>query len=103
MSVGNLPPLLAGNDERIPLGELGRFKGITVDIFWFDTDHHNVPHIHAEYGEYKASVSLSGDILTGGFPAKQLRELRAWLVLYEDELQIAWDKAAKGENPGKIG
>jgi hypothetical protein len=35
-------------------------------------------------------------------PAKQLKLLRAWITLREDELQDAWSKAVRGENPGKI-
>jgi hypothetical protein len=35
------------------MGELARFKGLIVDIYWFDNDQHKTPHIHAEYGETK--------------------------------------------------
>jgi hypothetical protein len=84
------------------MGELARFKGITIDIYWFDNDSHQKPHIHAEYGGHKVSISLDGEVLAGSFPAKQLKLLRAWMVLYEDELNIAWAKAIRGENPGRI-
>jgi hypothetical protein len=84
------------------MGELARFKGLTVDIYWFDDDQHSKPHVHAEYGNDKISIGIDGEVLAGSLPAKQLKQLKAWLTIYEDDLYEAWNKAVKGENPGKI-
>ncbi|MEG2570970.1 MAG: DUF4160 domain-containing protein, partial [Clostridia bacterium] len=38
--------------------ELSRFFGIVIKLLFDDNQQHNIPHIHAVYGEYKASISL---------------------------------------------
>ncbi len=43
---------------------ISMFYGLIVRMFFFDTDQHNTPHIHVEYGEHSAVVSLTdGGIL----------------------------------------
>ena len=41
-------------------------------------------------------------VLAGSLPAKQMRILSAWLAIHEDELYAAWNRAVRGEAPGKI-
>lgn len=82
--------------------ELTRFLGIVIKLLFNDTQQHNVPHIHAFYGEYEASISLNGDLLAGSMPAKQFKMIVGWLMLHEDETNSAWNKAVKGEHFDKI-
>ena len=43
-----------------------------------DNRHHNLPHIHAKYAEFEASISIAdGEILVGELPRKQLRLVQA--------------------------
>lgn len=49
--------------------------------------------MHVYYGEYKASVSLDGEVLDGELPIKQYRMLSGWMAIHEDELYVAWDNA----------
>ncbi|MEG1972922.1 MAG: DUF4160 domain-containing protein, partial [Oscillospiraceae bacterium] len=71
-------------------------------LLFDDVQHHNTPHIHASYGEYKASISLQGELLAGSMPIKQFKIISAWLILHEDEVSIAWKKAVNGEHFEKI-
>ena len=65
--------------------------------------HHTLPHIHAKYAEFKASIAVSdGEILAGELPRKQLRLIQAWIELRRDELMADWELAVSGENPYKI-
>lgn len=41
-------------------------------------------------------------VLAGSLPARQMRILSAWLAIHEDELYAAWNRAVRGEAPGKI-
>ncbi|MEG1886599.1 MAG: DUF4160 domain-containing protein [Oscillospiraceae bacterium] len=82
--------------------ELTRFLGIIIKMLFNDTQQHNVPHIHAYYGDYEASISLDGDLLAGSMPAKQFKMIVGWLMLHEDEVNDAWNKAVKGEHFNKI-
>jgi hypothetical protein len=72
-------------------------------MYLLDGKHHNLPHIHAKYSEFEASISISeGDILSGELPRKQLRLVQAWIELHRDELMADWELAANGETPYKI-
>lgn len=43
---------------------ISMFYGIIVRMFYFDNKEHKLPHIHIEFAEYKAVVSLiSGEII----------------------------------------
>ena len=62
-----------------------------------------MPHIHAKYSEFEASVSISeGEILAGNLPKKQLRLVQVWIELHRDELMADWGLAVHGEKPYKI-
>ena len=76
--------------------ELCRFHGIIISMLFKDTKQHNKPHVHASYGEYLASVGIDGELLGGDLPGKQFKLLQAWLVLHEEELYAAWNKAVQG-------
>ncbi|MBR2836246.1 MAG: DUF4160 domain-containing protein [Coriobacteriales bacterium] len=76
--------------------ELGRFRGIIIQMFFRDTGQHNKPHVHVKYGEYKASVALDGEVLSGFLPAKQWRMVSGWLAAHEEEAYAAWNNAVQG-------
>lgn len=77
--------------------ELSRFMGIIIKMLFKDTGQHNKPHIHVYYGEYEASVGIDGELLAGSLPVKQLKLVNAWLIIHEEEVYAAWNKAVKGE------
>jgi hypothetical protein len=53
-------------------------------------------------GEYEASVGVDGELLAGSLPMKKLTILQAWMILHEDELYAAWNKAVRNEQFEKI-
>jgi hypothetical protein len=68
-------------------------------MYLIDNRHHNLPHIHAKYAEFEASISIEdGEILAGELPRKQLRLVQAWIELHRDELKADWDLSIAGEN-----
>ena len=79
------------------------FYGIIIRLYLLDNKHHHLPHIHARYGEYEASIAIEdGEILSGDLPRKQLRLVQAWIELRRDELLADWELAVSGEAPYKI-
>ncbi|MBP5787994.1 MAG: DUF4160 domain-containing protein [Kiritimatiellae bacterium] len=82
--------------------ELSRFYNLVIRMLYGDNRQHNKPHVHVFYAEYEASVGIDGELLAGSLPAKQMRILSAWLAIHEDELYAAWNRAVRGEAPGKI-
>ena len=82
--------------------ELSRFYDLVVKMLYADNQQHNKPHVHVYSREYEASVGIDGELLAGSLPLKQMRILSAWLAIHEDELYAAWNRAVRGEAPGKI-
>ena len=82
---------------------ISMFYGIIIRLYLLDNKHHSLPHIHAKYAEFEASIAIAdGEILAGDLPRKQLRLVQAWIELRRDELTADWDLAVSGENPYKI-
>lgn len=51
---------------------ISMFYGILIRMFFYDTDKHNVPHIHAEYQGQMAVYSIhEGNVLAGELPSKE--------------------------------
>lgn len=82
---------------------ISMFYGIIIRMYMLDNQHHKLPHIHARYAEFEASMNiLNGEILAGELPRKQLRLVQAWIELHRDELIADWEIAIGGELPYKI-
>ena len=82
---------------------ISMFYGIIIRLYLLGNKHHHLPHIHARYGEYEASIAIEdGEILSGDLPRKQLRLVQAWIELRRDELLADWELAVSGEAPYKI-
>ncbi len=82
---------------------ISMFYGIIIRLYLLDNKQHDLPHIHAKYAEFEASINIGdGEILSGDLPHKQLRLVQAWIELHRDELMADWEIAVSGENPYKI-
>ncbi|WP_404416328.1 DUF4160 domain-containing protein [Vreelandella aquamarina] len=82
---------------------ISMFYGIIIRMYFLDDQHHGMPHIHARYAEFEASVNINdGEILAGELPRKQLRLVQAWIELHRDELMADWSLATAGEPLYKI-
>ena len=82
---------------------ISMFYGIIIRMYLLDNKHHNLPHIHAKYAEYEASVNIiDGEVLAGEIPRKQLRLVQAWIELHRDELLADWEISISGDSPYKI-
>jgi hypothetical protein len=82
---------------------ISMFYGIIIRLYLIDNKHHNLPHIHAKYAEFEASIGIDdGEILSGELPRKQMRLVQAWIELHRDELMADWEIAVSGESPYKI-
>ena len=82
---------------------ISMFYGIIIRMFFLESQHHGVAHIHARYAEFEASIRIDdGEVLAGELPRKQLRLVQAWVELRRDELLADWELAVAGETPYKI-
>jgi len=66
-------------------------------------ERYNIPHIHARYGEHRATLSIAtGDVLAGSLPKSQLRLVQAWVELRRTQLEQGWQLLITGHSPNKI-
>lgn len=63
---------------------------------------HNLPHIHAEYGDDEAVYDLDGNKLEGKLPQKRERLVQAWIEIHKEDLQANWKLLQNGEQFFKI-
>jgi len=79
------------------------FYGIIVRMFYYDNKEHHLPHIHIEFAEFKAVVSLlDSNIIAGNFPNEKFKLVSAWMLIHRDELMANWKLALEGQTVFKI-
>ena len=82
------------------MSELCRFHGIVIVM---RTREHGPPHFHATGGGAEAYVDIRTlEITRGRLPNTARRLVLAWARQRQPELREAWNRAQRGENPGKI-
>ena len=76
---------------------LKKLLGLKFVMYYLDNDSHNRPHVHTEYGEYRASIAIDDiELLVGYLPAKQLVKAEKYIEQHQRELLLEWNKAVKG-------
>jgi len=76
---------------------ISMFYGILIRMFFYDTEKHNVPHIHAEYqGQVAVYAIPEGTVLAGALPPKKHKLVVAWIEIHQEDLLADWQLAANG-------
>ena len=82
---------------------ISMFYGILILMYFYDNKKHSVPHIHAEYGEYEATIAIGdGSVLGGSLPPAKMKLVQAWIEIHRDDLMADWKLAVSGEPVFKI-
>jgi len=69
--------------------EISRFLGIIISLYF---DDHNPPHIHINYNEDEALVSINDSlVLRGELPPRVLGLVMEWTQLHRSELLENWN------------
>jgi hypothetical protein len=63
---------------------------------------HNLPHIHAEFQEKEAVISLEGELLAGELPNKKMKLVLAWIEIHHEDLQANWKLLSEGKEYFRI-
>lgn len=72
-------------------------------MFYYDNKEHNIPHIHIEYAEYNAVISIpEANLLAGNFPKDKLKLVVAWIEIHKEDLIADWKLAIEGSTVFKI-
>lgn len=90
-------------NKRNNMPSISMFYGIIIYMFFFDNKKHHRPHIHANYGEYDAVITIDdGEVIQGELPKNKMKLVQAWLEIHKDELLANWKLAVEGLPPYKI-
>lgn len=82
---------------------IAMFYGILIRLYSYDDKKHSEPHLHAEYGEYEASIAIeSGKVLAGNLPKPKMKLVQAWIEIHKEDLLADWKLAVTGEHVFKI-
>ncbi len=74
---------------EINMPELSRFLGIVIYMYF---NEHNPPHFHAEYNEFKASISIKNlGLIEGKLPPKVMSLVVEWAQEHQEELLRNWN------------
>ena len=80
--------------------QISRFFGILIYMYF---DDHNPPHFHAQYGDFRAVISINDfALLEGKLPAKTLGLVVEWAVLHQEELIKNWELMEQNKPMSKI-
>ncbi len=79
------------------------FYGIIVSLYFFDNRRHKKPHIHIQYQEQEAVISIpDGKVLDGDIKPNKLKLVEAWIEIHRDEIMADWQLASNGNEIFKI-
>lgn len=81
---------------------LSIFFGIIIRMYKEVGGKHNLPHIHAEYGDDEAVFDLDGNKLEGNLPGKKERMVQTWIDIHQEDLKANWKLLQSGEQFFKI-
>ncbi len=79
------------------------FYGVIVLMYYFDNRKHRQPHIHVQYSDEEAVISIpDGTVLEGTLKNAKLKLVHAWLEIHQEELLADWRLAINGHAVFKI-
>jgi len=82
---------------------ISMFYGVIVLMYYFDNRKQHQPHIHVQYAEEEAVVSIpNGDVIEGSIRTAKLKLVQAWIEIHRDELMANWQLAVNGQAVFKI-
>lgn len=82
---------------------ISHFQGITIYMYTERAAPHRLPHFHAYYGEFLASIAINPPaLLEGTLPRRQMRLVLAWAELRQAELEENWERVQEGRAPQRV-
>jgi len=82
---------------------ISMFYGVIVLMYYFDNRKHHQPHIHVQFAEEEAAISIpDGNVIEGSLRTAKLKLVQAWVEIHQDELMANWELAINGQQVFKI-
>jgi hypothetical protein len=82
---------------------ISMFYGVIVLMYYFDNKKHRQPHIHVQYSDEEAVISIpDGAVLEGTLKSAKLKLVQAWIEIHQEDLMADWRLAVNGQAVFKI-
>lgn len=82
---------------------ISMFYGVIVLMYYFDNKKHRQPHIHVQYSDEEAVISIpDGAMLEGTLKSAKLKLVQAWIEIHQEDLMADWRLAVNGQAVFKI-
>jgi hypothetical protein len=66
-------------------------------MYWFDTQKHQLPHLHVRYQGAEAIFTLDGRLLEGDLGTRAHHLVEEWCGEPTNDIQEAWSCAVNGK------
>ena len=76
---------------------ISEFFGIMIYMYWFDTQKHKAPLLHARYAGREAIFDLLGNCMEGDLGNRAEKLIKEWCKEKQQELNLAWKRAMEGK------
>ena len=82
---------------------ISMFYGVIILMYYFDNKKHRQPHIHVQYSDEEAVISIpDGTMLEGTLKSAKLKLVQAWIEIHQEDLMADWRLAVNGQAVFKI-
>lgn len=82
---------------------ISMFYGVIVLMYYFDNKKHHLPHVHVQYSNEEAVISIpDGEVIEGSLRSNKLKLVQAWIEIHREELVADWELAVNGRPIFKI-
>ncbi len=82
---------------------ISMFYGVIVMMYYFDNRRHQLPHIHVQYSDEEAVITIpDGKVIEGSIRANKLKLVQAWIEIHQEDLMADWQLAVNGQQIFKI-
>jgi hypothetical protein len=82
---------------------ISMFYGIIISIYFFDNRRHKKPHLHVQYQDEEAVITIpDGVVMEGSLKPNKLKLVEAWIEIHKDEIMADWQLASNGQEIFKI-
>lgn len=82
---------------------ISMFYGVIVLMYYFDNRRHYLPHIHVQYGDEEAILTIpDGEVIEGSLRSAKMKLVQAWIEIHQEELMANWQLAVNGQSVFKI-
>jgi hypothetical protein len=82
---------------------ISMFYGVIILMYYFDNKKHRQPHIHVQYSDEEAVISIpDGTVLEGTLKSAKLKLVQAWIEIHQENLMADWRLAVNGQAVFKI-